>query len=145
MKQRAPIVERLRNFEEGGFKILPASNDMLQKKTAIHLALENRDEELQRFKDFMKLFSQFKETLAQDGYADMYVLMKQFIKSGYDGPIFCDHSHRSVNAELLGSKTNMATSSAFIQGLIYAARSELGEEMAAQLAKISNSTSVSIN
>lgn len=32
MKQRAPIIERLRNFEEGGFKILPASNDMLQKK-----------------------------------------------------------------------------------------------------------------
>lgn len=93
----------------------------------------------------MKLLSQFKETLAQDGYADMYVLMKQFIKSGYDGPIFCDHSHRSVNAELLGSKTNMATSSAFIQGLIYAARSELGKEMAAQLAKVSNSTSVSIN
>ena len=297
----APIVERLRNFEEGGFEILLATNGKLQKNTAIHLALENRDEEIQRFKDFMKLLSQldihtcaiawqpfgisrsqttpkmihganagasdmeeilnfpnkgervytreemwdtfkyfldavlpaceeydvrmalhpndppvpylegvgsliitaddyrkafdlandspylgmklctgcwteggllfsdnfladidefvrrgkvfevhfrnvsgpidpdysgyFEETLAQDGYADMYVLMKQFIKSGYDGPIFCDHSHRSVNAEELGSKTNLATSNAFIQGLIYAARSELGEEMAAELTK----------
>ena len=77
----------------------------------------------------------FEETLAQDGYADMYVLMKQFIKSGYDGPIFCDHAARSVNAEELGAQTNMATSNAFIQGLIYAARSELGEEMAAELTK----------
>ena len=71
----------------------------------------------------------FEETLAQDGYADMYEIMKQFIRSGYNGPIFCDHSHKSVNAEELGSKTNMATSNAFIQGLIYAARNEVAKEL----------------
>lgn len=71
----------------------------------------------------------FEETLAQDGYADMYEIMKQLIRSGYNGAIFCDHSHRSVNSELLGSRTNMATSNAFIQGLIYAARNEVGKEL----------------
>lgn len=297
----APIVQRLRDFEEGGFEILLATNGKLQKNTAIHLALENRDEEIQRTIDFMKLLNQldihtmaiawqpfgisrsqvtprmihganagasdmeeilnfpnkgervytreemwetfeyflnavlpsceeydvrmalhpndppvpylegvgsliisaddyrrafdlandspylgmklctgcwteggllfsdnflgdidefvrrgkvfevhfrnvtspidpdysgyFEECLTQDGYADMYAIMKQFIKAGYNGPIFCDHAHRSVNAELLGSKTNMATSNSFIMGLIYAARSELGAEMAASLTK----------
>ena len=55
--------------------------------------------------------------------------MKQFVRSGFNGPIFCDHTHKSVNAELLGSKTNMATSNAFIQGLIYAARNEVTKEL----------------
>lgn len=73
----------------------------------------------------------FEESLAQDGYADMYELMKQLIRSGYNGAIFCDHSHKSVNAEELGSKTNMATSNAFIQGLIYAARNEVAKEIGA--------------
>ena len=72
----------------------------------------------------------FEETLAEDGYADMYELMLQFIRSGYNGPIFCDHTHRSVNSELLGSKTNRATSDAWIQGLIYAARAQVLKEIA---------------
>ncbi len=291
----APIVQRLRNFEEGGFDILLASNYKFQKDTAIHLAYDNRDEEIERFKDYLKLLASagidtcaiawqpfgisrsdttpksihganagasdmeeilnfpvkgdriytreemwetfeyflnavlptceetgvrmalhpndppvpylegvgsliitaddyrrafalandspylgmklctgcwleggilftddmlgdidefvrggkvfevhfrnvsapldsdysgyFEETLAQDGYADMYEIMKQLVRSGYNGAIFCDHSHRSVNSAELGSKTNMATSNAFIQGLIYAARNEVGKEL----------------
>lgn len=290
-----PIVERLRNFEEGGFEILLASNYKMQKNTSIHLALEDRDSEIERFKEYLKLLSSvgidtcaiawqpygisrstatpkmthganagvsdmeeilnfpnkgervytreemwetfeyfldavlptceetgvrmalhpndppvpylegvgsliitaddyrkafelagnspylgmklctgcwleggllfsdnflgdidefvregkvfevhfrnvtapidadysgyFEECLAQDGYADMYEIMKQFIRSGYDGAIFCDHSHRSVNAEELGEKTNMATSNAYIMGLINAARNEVGKEL----------------
>jgi len=72
----------------------------------------------------------FEETLAEDGYVDMYALMLQFIRSGYNGPIFCDHTHRSVNSQLLGSKTNRATSDAWIQGLIYAARAQVLYEIA---------------
>ncbi len=71
----------------------------------------------------------FEETLAADGYADMYEIMKQFIRSGYNGPIFCDHTHQSVNKDTLGSNTNMATSNAYIQGLIYAARNEVAKEL----------------
>ena len=72
----------------------------------------------------------FEECLAEDGYADMYEIMLQFIRSGYNGPIFCDHTHRSVNSELLGSKTNRASSDAWIQGLIYAARAQVLKEIA---------------
>lgn len=291
----APIVERFRNFEEGGFEILLAANYKFQKDTSIHLALEDRDAEIERFKEYLKLLSSldidttaiawqpfgisrstatpkmihgasagvsdmeeilnfpnagervytreemwetfeyfldavlptceetgvrmalhpndppvpylegvgsliisaddyrrafdiandspylgmklctgcwleggllfsdnflgdidefvrrgkvfdvhfrnvtgpidpdysgyFEECLAQDGYADMYEIMKQFIRSGYDGGIFCDHSHRSVNAEELGARTNMATSNAYIMGLINAARNEVGKEL----------------
>ncbi len=71
----------------------------------------------------------FEETLAGEGYADMYEIMLQFIRSGYNGPIFCDHTHRSVNAEALGAKTNRATSDAWIQGLIYAARAQVLKEI----------------
>jgi mannonate dehydratase len=67
----------------------------------------------------------FEETLAQDGYADMYVIMKQFVKSGYTGSIFCDHAFASPNAALLGKNTNMAISNAYIQGLITAAAAEV--------------------
>ena len=74
----------------------------------------------------------FEETLAEDGYGDMYELMLQFVRSGYNGPIFCDHTHRSVNSELLGSKTNRATSDAWIQGLIFAARAQVLKEISAQ-------------
>jgi len=59
----------------------------------------------------------------------MYEIMKQFIRSGYNGPIFCDHTHQSVNKDTLGSNTNMATSNAYIQGLIYAARNEVAKEL----------------
>ena len=67
--------------------------------------------------------------ISPDGYADMYELMLQFIRSGYNGPIFCDHTHRSVDASL-GSSTNRATSDAWIQGLIYAARAQVLYEIA---------------
>ena len=67
----------------------------------------------------------FEEVLCQDGYADMYAIMKQFVKSGYSGSIFCDHAFGSVNPTLLGKNTNMATSNAYIMGLIDAAAAEV--------------------
>ncbi len=292
----APIVERLRNFPYGGFEILLATNPALQKDTAIHLALDNRDEEIQKTIDFMALLSSldihtmaiawqpygisrastnesvtlhggsasnvnmnkvaelpikgeriytteemwetfgyfldkvlpyceqydvrmalhpndppqpyqegvggliisaddyrrafdlandspylgmklctgcwseggimfsdnfladidefvrrgkvfevhfrnvtspinrdysgyFEEGLAQDGYMDMYAIIKQFIKSGYDGPIFYDHT---VGSEL-GNYNASYVDNAWIEGLIYAARSELGNELAEEI------------
>ena len=72
----------------------------------------------------------FEETLAEDGYADMYEIMLQLIRSGFNGPIFCDHTHKVENAELLGAKINRATSDAWIKGLIYAARAQVLKEIA---------------
>jgi len=67
----------------------------------------------------------FEEVLCQDGYADMYAIMKQFVKYGYNGSLFCDHAFSSVNSTTLGSKTNMATNDAYIMGLITAAMAEV--------------------
>ena len=71
----------------------------------------------------------FEECAAQEGYGDMYAIMKTLIANGFDGPIHCDHAPGSVNAELLGSRTNKATSDAWIQGLIYAARFEVAQDL----------------
>lgn len=69
----------------------------------------------------------FEETLAQDGYADMYEIMKQFVRSGYNGSIFCDHAFRPLEGHTYAE--NMNTSNAYIMGLINAARNEVGKEM----------------
>jgi mannonate dehydratase len=60
----------------------------------------------------------FEETLAAEGYGDMYAIMKTLIANGFEGPIFCDHA---VTTKPIGD--------AWIQGLIYAARTEVGYEM----------------
>ncbi len=74
----------------------------------------------------------FEECLAQDGYADMYAIMKTIIKAGFNDSIFCDHSWSGYDKELLGSKTAMHVSNAWIQGLIYAARTQVGYELMGQ-------------
>lgn len=65
----------------------------------------------------------FEECLAQDGYGDMYAIMKTIIKAGFNDSIFCDHSWDYTN------KNSMHVSNAWIQGLIYAARTEVGYEL----------------
>lgn len=71
----------------------------------------------------------FEECLAQDGYADMNALMKQIIKSGFNDSIFCDHSWSGYDKETLGANTTKHVSNAWIMGLIYAARAEVGYEL----------------
>lgn len=71
----------------------------------------------------------FEECLAQDGYGDMYAIMKQIIKSGFNDSIFCDHSWSGYDKDTLGANTTKHTSNAWIQGLIYAARAEVGYEL----------------
>lgn len=71
----------------------------------------------------------FEECLAQDGYGDMHAIMKQIIKSGFNDSIFCDHSWSGYDKEVLGSNTAKHVSNAWIQGLIYAARTEVGYEL----------------
>lgn len=70
----------------------------------------------------------FEECLAQDGYADMYAIMKQIIKSGFNDSIFCDHGFTVIN-EAHGAKSNMCISNAWILGLMYAARADVGYEL----------------
>lgn len=71
----------------------------------------------------------FEECLAQDGYADMYAIMKQVIKSGFNDSIFCDHSWSVQDSTLITRTTTMAISNSWLLGLIYAARAEVGYEL----------------
>ena len=71
----------------------------------------------------------FEECLAQDGYADMYAIMKQVIKSGFNDSIFCDHSWSVKDSALITRTTTMAISNSWLLGLIYAARAEVGYEL----------------
>ena len=71
----------------------------------------------------------FEECLAQDGYADMYAIMKQVIKSGFNDSIFCDHSWSVKDSTLITRTTTMAISNRWLLGLIYAARAEVGYEL----------------
>ena len=59
----------------------------------------------------------------------MHAIMKQIIKSGFNDSIFCDHSWSGYDKETLGSNTAKHISNAWIQGLIYAARTEVGYEL----------------
>ena len=71
----------------------------------------------------------FEECLAQDGYADMYAIMKQVIKSGFNDSIFCDHSWSVKDSTLITRTTTMSISNSWLLGLIYAARAEVGYEL----------------
>lgn len=72
----------------------------------------------------------FEECLASDGYADMYAIMLQLIKSGFNDSIFCDHSFSGYDKDVIGANTGKAVSNAWIQGLIYGARTQLAYELA---------------
>ncbi|SDF77204.1 mannonate dehydratase [Sporomusa acidovorans] len=66
----------------------------------------------------------FEEVLCQDGYADMYAIMKQLVRYGYKGGLFCDHAFSGYTSNG-GNWTNMATNNAYIMGLITAAAAEV--------------------
>lgn len=46
---------------------------------------------LVHFRNVSSTLPNFQETLAEDGYADMYAIMKQLIVCGYEGLIYVDH------------------------------------------------------
>ncbi len=46
------------------------------------------------FRNVSSTIPYFEETLSEDGYANMYEIMKQFIVTGYDGPISVDHAFK---------------------------------------------------
>lgn len=69
----------------------------------------------------------FEETLAEDGYAEMYSIMKQFISCGYDGFISVDHAFRGYPS-MGGITGSFAYPTGFLKGLAYAAEQEVNRE-----------------
>jgi mannonate dehydratase len=67
----------------------------------------------------------FEETLSEDGYANMYEIMKQFIVTGYDGPISIDHAFKGYESTggMIGS---FAYPTGHMKGMMHAIEYELG-------------------
>ena len=62
------------------------------------------------------------ETLMDDGYQDMHVVMKALRKVGYDGAVIPDHIPNIIG----GSKAGIAYSLAYMKALIQAVNNEAG-------------------
>lgn len=67
----------------------------------------------------------FEETLAEDGYADMYAVMKQLVICGYDGAISVDHVFAGVKS-LGGRIPSLGFATGYMKGLLAGAEAELG-------------------
>ncbi len=68
----------------------------------------------------------FEETLDEDGYANMYEIMKQLVRNGYDGPISVDHAFKGY-PEMGGMVGAFAYPTGHMKGLMRAAEIELGK------------------
>lgn len=65
----------------------------------------------------------FEETLAEDGYADMYAIMRQFVRCGYDGYMSIDHAF-DPTPTMGGRVGASAYPIGHLKGLLYAAEHE---------------------
>lgn len=66
----------------------------------------------------------FEETLCEDGYANMYAIMKQFVRCGFDGYMSIDHAFDGSPA-MGGMLGAFAYPTGYLKGLLYAAEQEL--------------------
>lgn len=97
------------------------------------------------FRNVTSTVPYFEEVLAEDGYADMYAIMKKFVECGYDGLMSVDHvfSHNSglagsgedacqyVVTAMTQDRTENRTlgycyPTGYAKGLLHAAEAELG-------------------
>lgn len=69
----------------------------------------------------------FEEVLLEDGYADMYPIMKEFVRCGYDGLISVDHASHGI-PEFGGMAGAYGYSTGYMKGLLAAAESEVAAE-----------------
>lgn len=70
----------------------------------------------------------FEEVLSEDGYADMYEIMKQFVRCGFDGFMSVDHGF-SGYAETGGELASLAYATGHMKGLLHAAQKELQSDL----------------
>ncbi len=76
------------------------------------------------FRNVSNTLPEFEETLLEDGYMDMYQVMKQFVASGYDGAMHCDHVPEFVDA-CGGKNSAFAYSTGYMKALMHCAVAEL--------------------
>lgn len=69
----------------------------------------------------------FEETLIEDGYMDMYQVMKQFVACGYDGMMTVDHVPQYVES-CGGNHSSAAYSLGYMKALLHCAEAEIESE-----------------
>jgi mannonate dehydratase len=67
----------------------------------------------------------FEETLSEDGYADMYGIMRTLVESGFEGFLSVDHAFRGYPATG-GELGSLAYPTGHTKGLLHAVEYELG-------------------
>lgn len=77
------------------------------------------------FRNVSNTIPYFEETLCEDGYANMYQIMKQLIVCGYDGPISVDHAFKGYDS-MGGMIGSFAYPTGYMKGLMHAIEYELG-------------------
>ena len=72
------------------------------------------------FRNVSATLPYFEETLLEDGYMDMFAVMRRLVESGYHGAIHVDHVPR-FDAGIGGQSTAWAYSTGYMKGLLAAA------------------------
>ena len=88
--------------------------------------VENKKVFLVHFRNVSATMPYFEETLLEDGYMDMYELMKQLVRYDYDGSIHVDHVPiwgKSIG----GDNASWAYSTGYMKALLNCAATELNE------------------
>lgn len=90
----------------------------------IRYFVENKKVFIVHFRNVSNTVPYFEETLLEDGYMDMFQLMKQFVRCDYDGTIHVDHVPvwgQSVG----GENPAWAYSTGYMKALLNCAKAEL--------------------
>lgn len=66
----------------------------------------------------------FEETLLEDGYADMYAIMKQLVKCGYNGQLNIDHPFFDADGKRFSDMSN-AYFTGYMKALLHCAEKEI--------------------
>jgi len=92
----------------------------------IRYFIENKKVFLVHFRNVSSTMPYFEETLLEDGYMDMYKLMKQLVSCDYDGAIHVDHV--PVWGKTVGGEnSSWAYSTGYMKALLNCASAELNE------------------
>ena len=79
------------------------------------------------FRNVSSTMPYFEETLLEDGYADMYAIMKQLVRCGYDGQLNIDHPFFERDGKRM-SDMSAAYFTGYMKALLHCAENEIQGE-----------------
>lgn len=93
----------------------------------IRYFVENKKVFCVHFRNVSSTLPNFEETLLEDGYMDMYEVMKAFVQSDYDGVIHVDHVP-IWSKETGGESSSWAYSTGYMKALLNCAKAEINKK-----------------